>query len=163
MLNSEKMSKSTEKFMTLKQAIEEFSADAMRFSLADVGDGMDDANFVVKTADAAILCLTKERTWMEEVFAAESSLRVGPPSTYADHVFANEMNFAIKMMEKTLSLLHQWACSRSFSLRTHISWDEEFLVESLSDSTIYMAYYTVYHLLQNGKLFGADTSSVKPK
>ncbi|KAD3640407.1 hypothetical protein E3N88_29630 [Mikania micrantha] len=103
MLNSEKMSKSTGNFRTLKQAIEEFSADATRFSLADAGDGMDDANFVFETANAAILRLTKERAWMEEVLAAESTLRVGPPSIYADRVFANEMNFAIKMTEKNYS------------------------------------------------------------
>nr|GEW63021.1 leucine--tRNA ligase, cytoplasmic-like [Tanacetum cinerariifolium] len=90
---------STGKFMTLKQDVKEFSADDTRFYLADVGDGMDDANFVVKIADAPILRLTKERTWMEEVFAAELSLRVGPPSTYTDQVFANEMNFAIKMIQ----------------------------------------------------------------
>ncbi|KAI3506262.1 hypothetical protein L1887_28619 [Cichorium endivia] len=100
MLNSEKMSKSTGNFRTLKQAIEEFSADATRFSLADAGDGMDDANFMFQTANSAILKLTKERVWMEEVLGAESSLRVGPGSTYADRVFANEMNYAIKMTEK---------------------------------------------------------------
>jgi leucyl-tRNA synthetase len=27
-------------------------------------------------------------------------------------------------------------------------WDESWLIESLSDSTIYMAYYTVAHFLQ---------------
>ncbi len=27
-------------------------------------------------------------------------------------------------------------------------WDENWLIEGLSDSTIYMAYYTVAHLLQ---------------
>jgi leucyl-tRNA synthetase len=37
MLNNEKMSKSTGNFKTLKQAIEEYSADAMRISLADAG------------------------------------------------------------------------------------------------------------------------------
>ncbi|KAI3691202.1 hypothetical protein L2E82_49422 [Cichorium intybus] len=100
MLNSEKMSKSTGNFRTLKQAIEEFSADATRFSLADAGDGMDDANFMFQTANSAILKLTKERAWMEEVLGAESSLRVGPGSTYADRVFANEMNYAIKTTEK---------------------------------------------------------------
>ncbi|KAK9069057.1 hypothetical protein SSX86_013173 [Deinandra increscens subsp. villosa] len=103
MLNKEKMSKSTGNFRTLKQAIEEFSADATRFSLADAGDGMDDANFEFKTANTAILRLTKEREWMEEVLAAESSLRIGPPSIYADRVFANEINFAIKMTEKNYS------------------------------------------------------------
>lgn len=100
MLNSEKMSKSTGNFRTLRQAIEEFSADATRFSLADAGDGMDDANFVFDTANAAILRLTKELSWMQEVLAAEDSLRSGPASTYADKVFENEMNIAVKMTEK---------------------------------------------------------------
>ncbi|KAK9265450.1 hypothetical protein L1049_012394 [Liquidambar formosana] len=100
LLNSEKMSKSTGNFRTLRQAIMEFSADATRFSLADAGDGVDDANFVFETANAAILRLTKEISWMEEVLAAESSLRKGPPSTYADRVFANEINIAVKMTEQ---------------------------------------------------------------
>lgn len=100
MLNSEKMSKSTGNFRTLRQAIEEFSADATRFSLADAGDGVDDANFVFETANTAILRLTKEIAWMEEILAAESSLRIGPPSTYADRVFENEINIAVKMTEK---------------------------------------------------------------
>ncbi|KAL0403512.1 UNVERIFIED_CONTAM: Leucine--tRNA ligase, cytoplasmic [Sesamum radiatum] len=65
--------------------------------------------------------------------------------------------------EHTLSWLNQWACSRSFGLGTRIPWDEEFLVESLSDSTLYMAYYTVAHMLQRGDMYGADRSSVKPE
>ncbi|PSS36360.1 Leucine--tRNA ligase [Actinidia chinensis var. chinensis] len=43
------------------------------------------------------------------------------------------------------------------------TWDEVFLVESLSDSIIYMAYYTVCHFLQKGDMYGPDTSSVKPE
>ncbi|XP_074292782.1 leucine--tRNA ligase, cytoplasmic-like isoform X1 [Silene latifolia] len=100
LLNSEKMSKSTGNFRTLRQAIEEFSADATRFALADAGDGVDDANFVFETANAAILRLTKELAWMEEVIAAEESLRPGSPSTYADQVFQNEMNLAVEVAEQ---------------------------------------------------------------
>ncbi|XP_023523654.1 leucine--tRNA ligase, cytoplasmic-like [Cucurbita pepo subsp. pepo] len=102
MLNSEKMSKSTGNFRTLRQAIEEFSADATRFSLADAGDGVDDANFVFETANAAILRLTKEIAWMEDILQADSSsfLRKGPPSTYADRVFENEINIAVKTTEQ---------------------------------------------------------------
>lgn len=103
MLNSEKMSKSTGNFRTLRQAIEEFSADATRFSLADAGDGVDDANFVFETANAAILRLTKELAWYEEVLASESSMRTGPPATYADRVFANEINIAVKTTEQHYS------------------------------------------------------------
>jgi len=54
----------------------------------------------------------------------------------------------------TLAWLKEWACSRNFGLGTQLPWDPQFVIESLSDSTIYMAYYTVAHLLQ-GDLDGA--------
>ncbi|KAJ2686148.1 cytosolic leucyl tRNA synthetase, partial [Coemansia spiralis] len=50
-------------------------------------------------------------------------------------------------LEISLGWLHQWACVRSFGLGTKVPWDESLLIESLSDSTIYMSYYTVAHLL----------------
>jgi hypothetical protein len=43
--------------------------------------------------------------------------------------------------------LREWACSRQFGLGTQLPWDEQWVIESLSDSTIYMAYYTIAHLL----------------
>jgi len=46
-------------FKTLEQAIHEYSADAMRFAMADAGDALDDANFEHTTANGAILRLTK--------------------------------------------------------------------------------------------------------
>lgn len=42
-----------------------------------------------------------------------------------------------------------WGCSRSFGLGTKFPWDEKYLIESLSDSTIYMAYYTIAHFLHS--------------
>ncbi|CAN6183152.1 unnamed protein product [Urochloa humidicola] len=104
LLNSEKMSKSTGNFLTLEEAINKYSSDATRFALADAGDGMDDANFVTETANSAVMRLTKEISWMEEVVASESKLRAGPPTTHADHVFENEMNIAIKETEKSYKL-----------------------------------------------------------
>lgn len=58
--------------------------------------------------------------------------------------------------QHTLGWLNQWACSRSFGLGTRVPWDPEFLIESLSDSTIYMAFYTVAHILQGGDMFGKN-------
>ena len=97
LLNNEKMSKSTGNFKTLKQAIEEFSADAMRFTLADAGDTVEDANFVDDTANAAILRLTKEIAWFEEQSAEieAGKLRTTPPNKFIDRVFTNAMNTAI--------------------------------------------------------------------
>ncbi|KAF9947274.1 cytosolic leucyl tRNA synthetase [Modicella reniformis] len=57
--------------------------------------------------------------------------------------------------EKNLAWLNQWACARSYGLGTRLPWDHNFLVESLSDSTIYMAYYTIAALLQGGCIDGS--------
>lgn len=67
LLNAEKMSKSTGNFMTLAQAVTEYSSDAMRVALADAGDAMDDANFEHGTANGAILRLSKELAWIGEM------------------------------------------------------------------------------------------------
>lgn len=40
-------------------------------------------------------------------------------------------------------------------------WDPQYLIESLSDSTIYMAYYTVAHFLQEGNLYGEANGQIK--
>ncbi|VFQ60802.1 unnamed protein product [Cuscuta campestris] len=83
--------------MTLRSSLREYGADAIRFALADAGDGLDDANFSSGVANAAVLRLTKELSWMKEVMhTTESSLRVGGKYTFADRVFNNEMNIAVK-------------------------------------------------------------------
>lgn len=61
-------------------------------------------------------------------------------------------------LEAVLNWLNQWACARSFGLGSKLPWDPRFLVESLSDSTIYMAYYTIAHFLHKD-LFGRTQGS----
>jgi leucyl-tRNA synthetase len=96
LLNGEKMSKSTGNFMTLYDAIERFSADGMRFALADAGDSLEDANFTDKTADSAILRLYAQLQWLEETLAAVGSLKEGPADSFMDRVFASSMAKSIK-------------------------------------------------------------------
>ncbi len=62
--------------------------------------------------------------------------------------------------EQTLGWLSQWACARSYGLGSKLPWDPKFLVESLSDSTIYMSYYTVAHLLHSD-IFGRQQGQAK--
>lgn len=57
--------------------------------------------------------------------------------------------------EAVLDWLNQWACARSHGLGSKLPWDPQFLVESLSDSTIYMSYYTVANLLHKD-MWGAE-------
>ncbi|KAE8614630.1 hypothetical protein XENTR_v10008247 [Xenopus tropicalis] len=60
--------------------------------------------------------------------------------------------------EASLGWLQEHACSRTYGLGSRLPWDEQWLIESLSDSTIYMAYYTVCHLLQGKELSGQGAS-----
>jgi len=65
-LNNEKMSKSTGNFLTVKDCINKFGADATRITLADAGDGLDDANFDTDVANATILKLYTLEKWIQE-------------------------------------------------------------------------------------------------
>lgn len=59
--------------------------------------------------------------------------------------------------EKVLDWLKNWAVTRNFGLGTKLPWDKNLLVESLSDSTVYMAYYTISRFLHSdyyGKVAG---------
>lgn len=96
LLNGDKMSKSTGNFKTLAQAVAEYSADAVRVALADAGDGLDDANFEVATANAAVLRLTRELVWAGEVVDAASAgkLRTGI-LVFADRAFNADMDAVV--------------------------------------------------------------------
>ncbi|MEM1586282.1 MAG: leucine--tRNA ligase [Candidatus Bathyarchaeia archaeon] len=46
--------------------------------------------------------------------------------------------------------LRDWACARRTGLGTPLPWDPEWIIETLSDSTIYMAFYTIVkHIRQH--------------
>lgn len=56
---------------------------------------------------------------------------------------------------RVVDWLSIWACARSYGLGTKVPWDESVMVESLSDSTIYQAYYSFAHLLHKD-MFGKE-------
>lgn len=82
-----------------------------------------------------------EDDWRQQVESYINGGEFNASSPQAHHQFAF-----------VLSWLKEWACSRSYGLGTFLPWTEgtenPALIESLSDSTIYMAYYTVAHLIQ---------------
>ena len=50
--------------------------------------------------------------------------------------------------DHTIDWLNEWPCIRNYGLGTRLPWDTDFVIEPLSDSTIYMAYYTIAPRLQ---------------
>ncbi|EAS06110.2 cytoplasmic leucyl-tRNA synthetase (macronuclear) [Tetrahymena thermophila SB210] len=78
-----------------------------------------------------------------------------PVRDHVKNVFNCYNDIVHKSFIATVEWLQQWGCSRSFGLGSYLPFDKNYLVESLSDSTIYMAYYTVVHLLQ-GNVVGSQ-------
>ncbi|MHA2378662.1 MAG: leucine--tRNA ligase [Candidatus Thorarchaeota archaeon] len=60
-------------------------------------------------------------------------------------------NFRI-MFESTFNWLAQRPCARKRGIGTPLPFDPEWIIEALSDSTIYMAFYTIVHKITQNKL-----------
>ncbi|KAI1787323.1 leucine-tRNA ligase [Ganoderma leucocontextum] len=105
MVNGQKMSKSKGNSMTMRQCIEKFGADATRLCLADAGDGIEDANFDEKTANANILRLHTLIAWCDEQIKEKSKLRQGEKN-YHDLVFEHEVNDLIVKAKQFFANMH---------------------------------------------------------
>jgi len=111
---------------------------------------------VSRSGDVCVVALSDqwylpygEGEWLEKAKLALENMKI-----YGDAKATR------KAFEEALDWLHEWAISRTYGLGTRIPWDDQFLVESLSDSTIYMAYYTVAHLLQGGSIDGSGVKGL---
>jgi len=75
--------------------VEKFGADATRLALADAGDGIEDANFDEKNANASILRLHTLVEWCQDMKAEidnpNSDLRRGEKDSFHDAVIENEI------------------------------------------------------------------------
>jgi leucyl-tRNA synthetase len=79
---------------------------------------------------------------------------------YSDPGWKNEVKDQLQQMalvpaevraefDRTVDWLKDWACTRRVGLGTKLPWDPAWIIEPLSDSTIYMAYYTIAHHLKS--------------
>ncbi|KQC05651.1 MAG: leucine--tRNA ligase [Methanoculleus sp. SDB] len=73
--------------------------------------------------------------WKAQIHTQLDGIALVPPEVRAE-------------FDRTIDWLKDWACTRRIGLGTKLPWDKEWLVEPLSDSTIYMAYYTIAHKLK---------------
>jgi leucyl-tRNA synthetase len=105
-----------------------------------------------RSADECVVALCDQWyiNYGEEKWLAKTQQLLKNMETYHDE--------ARKNFEYCLDWLHEYACSRTYGLGTKLPWDKQWLIESLSDSTIYMAFYTVVHLLQAGSFKGEKPS-----
>jgi len=77
--------------------------------------------------------------WKEEARRALESMSIVPD------MYRN-------LFENTFDWLTQRPCARRRGVGTRLPFDSDWIIESLSDSTIYMAYYTIAHHIRNNKI-----------
>lgn len=121
----------------------------VRQQLLDAGLGVayaePESEVISRSADVCVVALVDQ--WYLDYGEAEWK-------KIAEDLLAKMNTFVPETrnnFEAVLNWLNQWACARSYGLGSKLPWDQQFLVESLSDSTIYMSYYTVAHLLHEDR------------
>jgi leucyl-tRNA synthetase len=107
---------------------------------------------ISRSGDQCVVALCNQwyLNYGESVWQGQALVLLKKMELYHDEVRRN--------FERCLDWLHEYACSRTYGLGTKLPWDKQWLVESFSDSTIYMAFYTVVHLLQ-GRSFKGEIPS----
>lgn len=131
--------------------------------LVDAGQGLiyyePEKTIMSRSGDECVVALCNQ--WYidygNEEWKSEAKKCLDGMNTYHEEVRRNFI--------ATLNWLHEYACSRTYGLGTKLPWDEQWLIESLSDSTIYMAFYTVAHFLQEGTFRGekGNKMGIKPE
>ena len=82
---------------------------------------------------------------------------------FSDEEWKDSVRYAIKEMKfypeiarqqflNTVDWLNDKACARKSGLGTRLPWDKSWIVETLGDSTIYMAYYTIARVINEKKI-----------
>ncbi|MFQ6136395.1 MAG: leucine--tRNA ligase [Candidatus Hydrothermarchaeales archaeon] len=85
---------------------------------------------VIKILEDQWFLRYSDEEWKKEAHKCFDGMEIVPPEVRAnfDHV---------------IDWLNDWACTRRKGLGTHLPWDRKWMIEPLSDSTIYMSYYTL--------------------
>ncbi|MFH5800363.1 leucine--tRNA ligase [Haladaptatus sp. CMAA 1911] len=89
----------------------------------------------VAEQDTWFLCYNDEE-WKAKAHEAVAELDAIPENTREQY-------------DHTIDWLNEWPCIRNYGLGTRLPWDDDFVIEPLSDSTIYMSYYTIAHRISD--------------
>lgn len=77
-----------------------------------------------------------DKGWKDNVLSCLNDMELIPENTREQY-------------EHTVDWLESWPCIRNYGLGTKLPFDDDFVIEPLSDSTIYMAFYTIRHIIED--------------
>jgi len=85
---------------------------------------------IVKVLEEQWFLKYSDEAWKEKTKEALNQVKVYPES-------------AIQWFINIIDWLREWPCARKTGLGTPLPWSPGWIVETLSDSTVYMAFYTI--------------------
>ena len=97
------------------------------------------AECVVKILNDQWFLNYSDKTWKEKTNRCFEGMSILP------NEIRTEFNYVV-------GWLRERACARQHGLGTTLPWDKDWIVESLSDSVIYMAYYILAKYVNSGEL-----------
>lgn len=97
------------------------------------------AECVVKILNDQWFLNYSDKAWKEKTIKCFKEMSILP------NEIRTEFNYVV-------GWLRERACARQHGLGTNLPWDKDWIVESLSDSVIYMAYYVLAKYVNSGEL-----------
>jgi len=89
--------------------------------------------------------VAKQETWFLRYDDAEWKGKAHDAVAQLDAIPENTR----EQYDHTIDWLNEWPAIRNYGLGTRLPWDPEFVIEPLSDSTLYMSYYTIAHRIDD--------------
>lgn len=137
-----------EKVNTIKERLkEQFETDGYFDSMYDFSEEVvsrSGGKVIVSLQDSWFLSYG-DKSWKDKVNKNLDQIEIIPGEKREDY-------------NHTVDWLESWPCIRNYGLGTKMPFDEDFIIEPLSDSTIYMAFYTIRHLIE-----GVEPRKLQPK
>lgn len=139
MLDGNKMSKSTGNFLTLRDCIAEYGADATRIALADAGDTLDDANFERTVANSAILKLFVLEEWFKtnlgKFVPQDFDWTAEEAFDEFDKIFENEINQAQTITKKEFAGM-RFRDALKYGFFQFLGLKEDYLISKTDENDI---------------------------
>ncbi|PTD94587.1 leucine--tRNA ligase [archaeon SCG-AAA382B04] len=130
--------------LDVKSARKQIGEDLVSSDLAEKMYEFDQKPVVCRCGEDAVVKVLEDqwfldysdRSWKQKTHDALRDINLIPSDIEKD-------------FDHAIDWLEEWACTRRVGLGTNLPWDKEWIIEPLSDSTIYMSYYTISKLLKD--------------
>jgi len=131
----------------VKEAVENVIADLIERNKADKLYLSITKDLKCKCGEQVIVSILKDQwflnfnagNWKQKAFECLNKMEIVPKKY--------RMNF-----EHIFNWLEKRPCARKRGLGTKLPFDKDWIIESLSDSTIYMSFYTILHLIKKNNI-----------